>query len=190
MKSYGDNNDIFVLEYLCTWRKNLSMHLADGNYDSSDMIGYGYYFINDDTTEFVRDHKWNYDSFEYYDGELTGKNRILKDVSSFINGKIELELFVHAYDVYKTEFKNEMPNFYNDEGLKLAGMTDMDIEKINHRTSEKIYNMSKDKQEELFELFTCIYDKLQKNEIKQIETDFDNNIYVLASNGNLYKTDT
>lgn len=188
MKSYGDNNDIFVLEYLCTWRKNLSMHLADGNYDSSDMIGYGYYFINDDTTEFVRDHKWNYDSFEYYDGELTGRNRILKDVSSFINGKIELELFVHAYDVYKTEFKNEMPNFYNDEGLKLAGMTDMDIEKINHRTSEKIYNMSKDKQEELFELFTCIYDKLQKNEIKQIETDFDNNIYVLASNGNLYKT--
>ena len=64
------------------------MHLADGNYDSSDMIGYGYYFINDDTTEFVRDHKWNYDSFEYYDGELTGRNRILKDVSSFINGKI------------------------------------------------------------------------------------------------------
>ena len=187
-KSYGDSNDIFVLEYLCTWRKNLSMHLADGNYDSSDMIGYGYYFINDDTTEFVRDHKWNYDSFEYYDGELTGKNRILKDISSFINGKIELELFVHAYDVYKTEFKNEMPNFYNDEGLKLAGMTNMDIEKINHRTSEKIYNMSKDEQEELFELFTCIYDKLQKNEIKQIETDFDNNIYVLANNGNLYKT--
>lgn len=64
----------------------------------------------------------------------------------------------------------------------------MDIEKTNQRTSQKIYNMSKDEQEKLFELFTCIYDKLKKSEIKQIETDFDNNIYVLANNGNLYKT--
>lgn len=132
MCSYGESNDIFVLEYLCTWRKNLARYLADGNYDSSDMIGYGYFFINDDTTEFVRDHKWNYDSFEYYDGELTGRDRILKDISSFVKGKIELELFIHAYDFYKTEFKNNMPNFYTDEGLKLAGMTDIDIKKTNH----------------------------------------------------------
>ena len=133
MRSYGESNDIFVLEYLCTWRKNLARYLSDGNYDSSDMIGYGYFFINDDTTEFVRDHKWNYDSFEYYDGELTGRDRILKDISSFVKGKIELELFIHAYDVYKTEFKHNMPNFYTDEGLKLAGMTDIDIEKINYK---------------------------------------------------------
>lgn len=130
MCSYGESNDIFVLEYLCTWRKNLERYLANGNYDSSDMIGYGYFFINDNTTEFVRDHKWDYDSFEYYDGELTGRDRILKDISSFVKGKIELELFIHAYDVYKTEFKNNMPNFYTDEGLKLAGMTDIDIEKL------------------------------------------------------------
>ena len=188
MCSYGESNDIFVLEYLCTWRKNLERYLADGNYDSSDMIGYGYFFINDDTTEFVRDHKWNYDSFEYYDGELTGRDRILKDISSFVKGKIELELFIHAYDVYKTEFKNNMPNFYTDEGLKLAGMTDIDIQKTNHVTSEKIYNMPKNEQEKIFKLFTCIYNKLNKNEIKQIETDFDNNIYVLTNNGKLYKT--
>ena len=130
MCSYGESNDIFVLEYLCTWRKNLERYLANGNYDSSDMIGYGYFFINDNTTEFVREHKWDYDSFEYYDGELTGRDRILKDISSFVKGKIELELFIHAYDVYKTEFKNNMPNFYTDEGLKLAGMTDIDIENL------------------------------------------------------------
>ena len=188
MCSYGESNDIFVLEYLCTWRENLARYLADGNYDSSDMIGYGYFFINGDTTEFVRDHKWDYDSFEYYDGELTGRDRILKDISSFVKGKIELELFIHAYDVYKTEFKNNMPNFYTDEGLKLAGMTDIDIEKTNHVTSGKIYNMPKNEQEKIFELFTCIYNKLNKNEIKQIETDFDNNIYVLTNNGKLYKT--
>ena len=152
------------------------------------MIGYGYYLVNEDTTEFVRDHKWNYDSFEYYDGELNGKYRILKDISSFIKEKIELELFVHAYDVYKTEFKNEMPNCYTDEGLKLAGMTDTDIQKANHHESEKIYNMPEEKQEEIFKLYTCIYDKFTKNDIKQIETDFDNNIYILTNNGTLYKT--
>ena len=188
MKSWGDNNDIFVLDWLCTWRKDLTRLLLDGNYDSSDMIGYGYYLVNEDTTEFVRDHKWNYDSYEYYDGELNGKYRILKNISSFIKEKIELELFVHAYDVYKTEFKNDMPNFYTDEGLKLAGMTDTDIQKANHHESEKIYNMSEEKQDEIFKLFTCIYDKFNKNDIKQIETDYDNEIYILTNDGELYKT--
>ena len=144
MRSYGDDNDVFVLEYLCTWRKNLSMYLADGNYDSSDMIGYGYFFINDDTTEFVRDHKWNYDSFEYYDGDLTGRNRILKDISSFIKGKIELELFVHAYDVYKNEFKSKMPDFYTDEGLQLAGFSKEDILKYKN-----IGNWEQEEEEEV-----------------------------------------
>ena len=90
-----------------------------------------------DLNEFVLDHKWDYDSFEYYDGDLTGKNRILKDISSFIKGKIGLELFIHAYDFYKTEHKNEMPNFYTDEALKLVGMSDEDIEKINHKSNKE-----------------------------------------------------
>lgn len=186
MRSFGENNNIFVLEYLCTWKKNLEKYLADGNYDSSDMIGYGYFFVNNDTTDFVSDHKWNYDSFEYYDGELKDRDRILKDISSFLKGKIELELFVHAYDFYKTEFKNNMPNFYTDEGLKLAGMEDIDIKKINRDRNKKIYNMPENEQEEIFK--SCVYNKLNKNEIKQIETDFYNNIYVLKNNGKLYKT--
>lgn len=132
-KNYGDFGEIFVLDYLSTWKKDLDELLKKGNYDSSDMIGYGYYLYGEDSTEFVLDHKWDYDSFEYYGGELTGKNRILKDISSFIKGKIGLELFVHAYDIYKIEYKNEMPNFYTDEGLKLAGMTNEDIERINHK---------------------------------------------------------
>lgn len=132
MKSYGETNEIFVLDYLCTWRENLASLLAKGNFDSSDMIGYGYYFINDDTTEFIRDHKFNYDSFEYYDGELKGKYRILKDISSFIKGKIGLELFIHAYDYYKNDFINAKPYWYTDEELRLAGMSETDIKKANH----------------------------------------------------------
>ena len=136
-KNYGDFGEIFVLDYLSTWRDGLDELLKKGNYDSSDMIGYGYYLYGEDSTEIVLDNKWDYDSFEYYDGELTGKNRILKDISSFIKGKIGLELFIHAYDFYKTEHKNEMPNFYTDEALKLAGMSDEDIEKINHKSNKE-----------------------------------------------------
>ena len=59
--------------------------------------------------------------------------RILKDISSFIKGKISLELFVHAYDYYKNDYKNYVPNYYTDEGLKLAGLSEEDIKEINHR---------------------------------------------------------
>ena len=133
MFNYGDYSDIFVLDYLCTWRDDLEEFLAKGNYDSSDMVGYGYYFYGEDSTEFVRDNKWDYDSFEYYDGNFIGKDRILKDISSFIKDKIGLELFIHAYDYYKNDYKNNMPNFYTDEGLKLAGFSEEDIKKINNK---------------------------------------------------------
>ena len=130
IRSYGDYNKIFVLNHLCTWNENLEQILAKGNRDSSDMIGYGYYLYGDDSAEFVEDIKMDYDSFEYYDGDFEGNNRILKDISSFIKGKIGLELFVHAYDYYKAQ--NKMPKFYTDEGLKLAGMSEKDISRINY----------------------------------------------------------
>jgi hypothetical protein len=126
-----NDNDIFVLDYLCTWRESLDEFLKKGNYDSSDMIGNGYYLCGEEnnSTEFVCDHKWNYDSFEYYDDELKGNTRVLKNISSFLKGKIGLELFVHAYDAYKAENLTHLSYFYPDEALKLAGFTDEDIEK-------------------------------------------------------------
>ena len=132
MVNYDDYNEIFVLDYLCTWSDELEELLAKGNYDSSDMIGYGYYLCGKNNTEFVLDHKWDYDSFEYYDGKFIGTNRILKDLSSFIQGKIDLGLFVHAYDFFKKDFENNLPDFYTDEGLSLAGFSNEDIRKINH----------------------------------------------------------
>ncbi|MBP3256147.1 MAG: PHP domain-containing protein [Clostridia bacterium] len=132
MRNIGDYGDIFVLEYLCTWREDLNEFLRRGNYDSSDMIGYGYYLYGENSTEFVRDHKWNYDSFEYYNGELTGNERILKDISSFVKEKIGLELFAQAFDAFKAENLRIMPDWYTDEGLRLAGFTEKDILKENH----------------------------------------------------------
>lgn len=133
--NYGEYNEIFVLDYLCTWRDKLDELLAKGNYDSSDMIGYGYCLCKKDSTDFVVDVKWDYDSFEYYDGELIGNNRVLKDISSFIKDKISLELFVHAYDYYKKD-NNKLLDAYTDEGLELAGFSKEDIMKINHKNEK------------------------------------------------------
>ena len=49
----------------------------------SDMMGKGYYLV-EGRKNFVLDHIWDYDSFEYYEGKLRGKNRILKLISSYI----------------------------------------------------------------------------------------------------------
>ena len=128
MKNIGDNGNIFVLEYMSTWRENIKEYLAKGNHDSSDMIGYGYYLYEDEA-KIVLDNKWDYDSFEYYEGELEGNNRILKAISSYLKGKIGIELLIHAYDLFKIESINKaLPDFYTDEGLKLAGFTDIDIQ--------------------------------------------------------------
>lgn len=123
------DTDIFVLDYLCTWRDGLEAFLARGNYDSTDMLGYGYYLCNEDSPKFIRDDKWNYDRFEYYKGELKGNTRILKAVSSLIKDEIDIELFTSAYDIYKKESENISIGIFTDEGLKLAGFTEEDLQK-------------------------------------------------------------
>ncbi len=135
ISNIGDNGNIFVLDNLITWRENIKELLAKGNYDSSDMVGYGYYLYYD-KAEFTYDDKWDYDSFEYYEGKLEGNNRILKAISSYLKGEIDFELLIHAYDVFKVESINKaMPDFYTEEGLKKAGFTDVDIQ--NERNSWK-----------------------------------------------------
>ena len=126
--NYGDNGEIFVLDYLRTWQPNIKEYLAKGNCDSSDMSGSGYY-LYDNKAQIILEDKWDYDSFEYYEGKIEGNNRILKAISSYLKGEIGIELLIHAYDVFKIESINKtMPDFYTDEGLKKAGFTDIDIQ--------------------------------------------------------------
>ncbi len=132
----GDKGEIFVLEYLATWKENIKEFLAKGNHDSSDMVGYGYY-LYDDEAKFTYDNKWDYDSFEYYEGELEGNNRILKAISSYLKGEIDFELLIHAYDLFKIEsISKAMPDFYTEDGLKKAGFSDLDIK--NRRNYWKV----------------------------------------------------
>ena len=48
--------------------------------------------------------------------------------------------------------------------------------------------MTKEEKEEIITNYTSIYEKFNKKEIKQIEADDNNNIYILSNQGKLYKT--
>lgn len=128
---------MFVLDYMSTWDKNLDKLLANGNHDSSDMIVYGYFLI-EDSNEIIFDNKWNYDSFEYFNGKLSGKYRILKAISSFMKNKISLELFLDAYEEFKIDDRKNIGNWYAEENLKLAGLSDEDIKKLNQKDENSL----------------------------------------------------
>lgn len=181
-----NNKDVFVLDWLCTWKEGLKELLSKGNYDSSDMMGYGYYMY-DDSNEFVRDHKWNYDSFEYYEGELKGIYRTLKAISSFMKNKISLELFIHAYEEYKSENRKSLLDWYTEDGLKLAGCSEHDIWKYTRDEETKIYNMPEDERMDYIRYQTDGLTNIEEKDIKQIETDYYNKVFVLLNNGNLYR---
>ena len=42
------------------------------------------------------DNIFDYDSWEYFDGELKGKDRILKTISSLKKGNIDINLFINV----------------------------------------------------------------------------------------------
>ena len=125
----------FVLEWLCTWRENFQELLDRGNFDSSDMQGLGYYISNEDTPYkegmIYLENNHDYDSWEYFDGELKGMERILKGVSSLLKDEIDIMLFIHAYEAIKMKSDSKTClNYFTEEGLELAGFSKEDIEEI------------------------------------------------------------
>ena len=133
LRNSNDDSDVFVLDYLITWNKNIEERMKKGNYDSSDMIGYGYYFTFDHGFEITCDDKWDYDSFEYYEGKLEYRERFLKAISSLLKGKIGIELFLQAYERMKQDTLDGYCEYHTEEGLKLCGFSDFDIAKMKTR---------------------------------------------------------
>lgn len=96
--------------------------------DESDMILCGYCL---EGTDLCYDHTLGMDqsylNYKRFRGELKGHDRILKSVSSFLKGELELELMLKAHrlicaeEAYR-ERKSEMVNLYTDEGLALCGL--------------------------------------------------------------------
>lgn len=118
----------FVLDCLCMWNDGFEKRLAKGCYDSSDMQGPGY-MVREDDGMVYRDNIFDYDSWEYFEGNLEGYNRILKGLSNLLKGKISIELFLAVYEEIRTKNKYYLRSFTKD-GLMLAGLNEEDIKDI------------------------------------------------------------
>ena len=117
----------FVLDHLITWNKNFEKRLKEGNFDCSDMQGPGY--IISDNNELFCDNVFDYDSWEYFEGNLKGINRLLKSVSSLLKNEIDITLFISAYEKIIQEYHSSF-YWFTDEGLKLCGFSDNEILEI------------------------------------------------------------
>ena len=183
----NDEKDcIFVLDSLTIWNEEIKNKDFIRNLDMTDMMGNGYYLV-DGSENFVLDHISDYDSFEYFEGELEEQNRILKLISSFLKGKIDnLELFIKAYESFKSDYEGKMPDIFIDEDLKLAGFRDWEVSSIHHE-QDKIYNMTEEEKVDYIKNNTYGLKGIEEENVKQIETDFYNNVFVLTIDGKLYK---
>ncbi len=96
--------------------------------DESDMLLFGYFL---DGVDLCYDHtlgiEQGYLNYERFRGELKGHDRMLRSVSNFLKGELELELMLKAHRLICAEEeyrarRSDMVSFYTDEGLALAGI--------------------------------------------------------------------
>ena len=85
-------------------------------------------YIITESGELCLDNVFDYDSWEYFQGELQGRERILKGVSSLMQEKIGIDLFLDTYQYMQNEEKPTL-DIYTEEGLKLAGLTEIEDKK-------------------------------------------------------------
>lgn len=92
--------------------------------DYTDMSAHGYRIVaNGDIEE---DFFCNYIDFEYFDADkLDGDERVLKPLSAYLKGNIDLELFLNSYKIIIEEeriAREKIALDINDDGLRLAGL--------------------------------------------------------------------
>jgi hypothetical protein len=116
---YGDGP--FVLDSIPPNEEEyIASHQKDA--DTSDMIAVGYF--QEDDGSIYDEVMHNYMNLEYYRGDMTGKRRILKALSSLMKDKIDISLYSKAYHaILMDEYaKSVAPEYFTDEGLRLAGL--------------------------------------------------------------------
>ncbi len=86
-------------------------------------------YIITESGELCLDNVFDYDSWEYFQGELQGRERILKGVSSLMKDEICIDTFIDVYQYIQNEEKQCL-SIYAEEGLKLAGLNEKDIKKL------------------------------------------------------------
>lgn len=90
--------------------------------DYTDMNAWGYW--QEESGEIMDDVMWNYMDLEYYRGEFSGKRRILKGLSNFMKGEIDIGLYSRGYStILNEEYAKEIkPKSYTEKGMELAGI--------------------------------------------------------------------
>lgn len=123
-ESEGDCKGPFVLTDICSTCFSESVERCK---DVSDMNTRGYF--QSDDGDIYDESMWNYMDLEYYRGKFTGKRRILKALSNYVKGKIDIALMLKAYRKIITDeyAAAAMPKAYTEEGMILAGLADDDI---------------------------------------------------------------
>ena len=126
----GEN--VFVLDTMHSWKYPMPEKARAGKAgDGSDMMGYGYFIMDNDLFTEVC---WEYDSWEYFEGELKGIQRILKPTSELLKGEIDISLFIQAYNKFRLDIiPKVLPDtlhWFTNEGLKMVGLTDEEIKRI------------------------------------------------------------
>lgn len=116
----------FVLDYVWYEEEDedyIARYSSSPHCCSADMVAYGYFQHPDGGLYGECMH--DYLSLEYYPGPLDGKKRILKAVSNYLKGEIDLPLLLNAYYVLMGEEnikQNRERMNITKEGLRLAGL--------------------------------------------------------------------
>lgn len=115
----------FVLNLLCT--EFPSAKELERTADSTDMTAYGYFARRDGGIYYDCEH--NYMDLEFYRNQLTGGSRVLKGISSFLKGQIDVGLLLNSHHLLRLKAKNDELTErldYTQEGLELCGL-DVDL---------------------------------------------------------------
>ena len=114
----------FVVKRLSTWESEERKTELKKQHDIWGMMSHGYYLNHVGQIEYdVR--MINYLNLEYYRGELKGKKRLLKALSNFIKGEIDISLLLRSHEIILREADFEAAKaylLYSDEDLELAAL--------------------------------------------------------------------
>ena len=124
--TYRDSTVVFVLDELLDNDPSYrNKHLEFG--DCSDMIALCYQQYGEEG-KIIYDHRHNILDYEYFRGELDGRKRILKSISSYLKGKINLELLLIAYHQIIMEESVNISradiNWFTKDALEAAGLSE------------------------------------------------------------------
>ena len=127
---------VFVLNGITNTEEDIKRCIDHG--DETDMNAYGWYQDPDGTV--YNEGMFNYMVLVKFKGELYGQERLLIAISNFVQGKLEFELLLQSQRTLMMRDYGEswMPNWYTDEGMELAGLTNFPKLTYKQKRANKI----------------------------------------------------